>query len=170
MAIRRNSQPSTRCDSSLSGRCAAADQQGSILFGALFLAQGLCLAIVGVLQGRLGSGFRRRPREWIGVAFVACAAVAYPMIGALTGHANGELPMFGGTPCPVTIFTFGLLLLSTKPIPRFVFVVSFVWSLVGESAAVFLSIPQDWLLLASGLISIPLILVSESNTLSNQAT
>jgi len=144
--------------------------KAAYLFGALFVAQGLCLVIVGALQGRLSFGFRRSPREWVGVAFVAYAAVAYPMIGALTGHAAIELPMFGVTPCPVTIFTFGLLLLATKPIPRFVFVVPFVWSLVGGSAAVFLSIPQDWLLLVSGLISIPLILVSESNALSTRAT
>jgi hypothetical protein len=144
--------------------------KAAYLFGALFLAQGLSLAIVGVLQGRLSFGFRRSPREWIGVAFVAYAAVAYPMIGALTGHAYIELPMFGVTPCPVTIFTFGLLLLATKPIPRFVFVVPFVWSLVGGSAALLLGIPQDWLLLASGLISIPLILVSESEMLSARMT
>ena len=144
--------------------------KAAYLFGALFVAQGLCLVIVGALQGRLSFGFRRSLREWVGVAFVAYAAVAYPMIGALTGHAAIELPMFGVTPCPVTIFTFGLLLLATKPIPRFVFVVPFVWSLVGGSATVFLSIPQDWLLLVSGLISIPLILVSESNALSTRAT
>jgi hypothetical protein len=47
--------------------------------------------------------------------------------------------MFGVTPCPVTIFTFGLLL-------------------VGGSAAVLLQVPQDWLLLVSGCVALPLIL------------
>jgi len=140
------------------------------LFGALFLAQGLCLIVVGVLQRSLSFGFRRRLREWTGVAFVVYAAVAYPVIGALGGHAYSELPMFGVTPCPVTIFTFGLLLLATKPIPRLVFVVPFVWSLIGGSAAVLLSIPQDWLLLVSGFVSISIILVSERNALSAWAT
>lgn len=136
------------------------------LFGALFLAQGVCLAIVGVLQGLLRFGFRRSMRQWIGIAFLSYAAVAYPMIGILSGHAYVELPMFGVTPCPVTIFTFGMLLLATKPIPRLVLAVPFVWSLIGGSAAVLLSVPQDWLLLVSGLISIPLIVLSEREALS----
>jgi hypothetical protein len=88
------------------------------------------------------------------------------MIGILAGHAYGELPMFGITPCPVTIFTFGMFLLTTKPIPRWLLIISFVWSLIGGSAAFLLSVPQDWLLLVSGLISMPLIVFSDRNLLS----
>jgi hypothetical protein len=139
-------------------------------FAALFLAQGVCLAAVGVLQGRLGFGFRGNLRQWIGIAFLLYATVAYPIIGILSGHAYVELPMFGVTPCPVTIFTFGVLLLATKPIPRLVLAVPFVWSLIGGSAAVLLSVPQDWLLLVSGLISIPLIMFSERQSLSTRTT
>jgi hypothetical protein len=74
--------------------------------------------------------------------------------------------MFGITPCPVTIFTFGMFLLTTKPIPRWLLIISFVWSLIGGSAAFLLSVPQDWLLLVSGLISMPLIVFSDRNLLS----
>jgi Family of unknown function (DUF6064) len=88
------------------------------------------------------------------------------MIGILAGHAYGELPMFGITPCPATIFTFGMFLLTTKPIPRWLLIISFVWSLIGGSAAFLLSVPQDWLLLVSGLISMPLIVFSDRNLLS----
>src|SRR5260370_12258317 len=35
------------------------------------------------------------------------------------------MPMFGVTPCPVTIFTFGLLLLTVCPVPRWLFVIPF---------------------------------------------
>jgi hypothetical protein len=65
--------------------------------------------------------------------------------------------MFGVTPCPVTIFTFGLLLLTVRSVPRWLFVVPFVWSLIGGSAAILLNVPQDWLLLVSGCITVPLI-------------
>jgi Family of unknown function (DUF6064) len=144
--------------------------KAAYLFGALFVAQGFCLAIAGMLQRRPRFGFRRSPRQWIGIAFVVYATVAYPMIGALAGHAYVELPMFGVTPCPVTIFTFGVLLLATNPVPRLVFVIPFAWSLIGGSAPVLLSIPQDWLLLVSGLISIPLIVLSERNASSMRGT
>ncbi|HEY4985638.1 MAG TPA: DUF6064 family protein, partial [Bradyrhizobium sp.] len=86
---------------------------------------------------------------------------AYPAIGILMGHASEELPMFGVTPCPVTIFTFGMLLLATRPLRRLILVIPLLWSLIGGSAAILLGIPQDWLLLVSALPSIPLIVLSE---------
>jgi hypothetical protein len=140
--------------------------RAAYVFGALFLAQGLCLAIVGVLQGRLSFGFGQSRKQWVGAALIAYATVAYPLIGILAGHAYGELPMFGITPCPVTILTFGMFLLTTKPIPRWLLIIPFVWSLIGGSAAFLLSVPQDWLLLVSGLISMPLIVFSDRNLLS----
>ena len=67
--------------------------------------------------------------------------------------------MFGVTPCPVVIFTFGLFLLATRPVPVWLLVVPFIWSLIGGSAAILLGVQQDWLLLASGFIAVPLIVV-----------
>jgi hypothetical protein len=57
--------------------------------------------------------------------------------------------MFGVTPCPVTLFTFGVLLLSTVRVPRRILVVPVLWALIGGSASYLLHVPQDWLLLAS---------------------
>ena len=72
--------------------------------------------------------------------------------------------MFGVTPCPVTIFTFGMLLLTTERLPRWLLVIPFVWSLIGGSAAIVLDVTQDWLLLASGFIAIPLIVLRDRGT------
>jgi hypothetical protein len=58
--------------------------------------------------------------------------------------------MFGITPCPVTLFTLGLLLLTTAPVPAWLLVIPLLWAQVGGSAAFLLDIPQDWLLLFSG--------------------
>jgi len=135
--------------------------KAAYVFAALFVAQGVYFGVAGVLQGRLSFGLRRSLRQGVGLVFVLYATLAYPMIGILTGHAYDELPMFGVTPCPVTIFSFGLLLLATKPLPRLVLVIPLLWSLIGGSAAVLLGIPQDWLLLVSGLMSSWLIVLSE---------
>lgn len=67
------------------------------------------------------------------------------------------MPMFGITPCPVTIFTFGLFLLTTKPIPRRLLVIPVIWSLIAGSAAFLLAMPQDWLLLVSGVAVLALL-------------
>jgi hypothetical protein len=58
--------------------------------------------------------------------------------------------MFGIAPCPVTLFTFGLLLLARGPVAWWLLVIPVAWSLVGGSAAFLLHVPQDWVLLFSG--------------------
>lgn len=131
--------------------------QAAILFAVLFVAEGIVILHAG-FAGRLRFAFGRGASAWIGVAFILYAGVAYPLIGTAFGHAWPEMPMFGVTPCPVTIFTFGILLLATTPVPRRLLVIPFLWSLLGGSAAILLDVPQDWLLLASGFLALPLIL------------
>jgi len=55
----------------------------------------------------------------------------------------------------VTIFTFGLLLMATPPLSRWLLVIPSIWSLIGGSAAILLNVPR--LLLLSGIIAAPLI-------------
>jgi hypothetical protein len=88
---------------------------------------------------------------WLGWAFVIYASIIYPLIGLWTGHRYPGMPMFGITPCPVTIFTLGLLLLTTAPVSRWLLPIPFIWTLIGGSAAFLLGVPQDWLLLLSGI-------------------
>ena len=110
----------------------------------------------------LNFGFRADPAAWVGVLFVVYSAVLYPLIGISTGHHYPALPMFGVTPCPVTIFTLGMLLLTTNPPSGYLLAIPLLWSLIGGSAAILLQIPQDWLLLASGAITALLLLVRRS--------
>jgi hypothetical protein len=80
------------------------------------------------------------------------------LIGFGTGHRYPGMPMFGITPCPVTIFTFGLLLLTTPQVSRWLLPIPFIWSLIGGSAAFLLGVPQDWPLLLSGIAVLLLVL------------
>jgi hypothetical protein len=127
------------------------------LFALLFLLQALVLGYFGIFRDRLQSGFQADAAAWVGGLLVLYAAVAYPLIGVAIGHGYPQMPMFGVTPCPVTIFTFGMLLLTRQPLPRWTLVLPFAWSLIGGSAAFLLAVPQDWLLLASGFIAVVLI-------------
>ena len=88
------------------------------LFAVLFVVQGCYLIYAGAYRHQIRFGLRRGLAAWVGAAFVAYAAIAYPLIGIATGHRYPEMPMFGVTPCPVTIFTFGILLLTIGPVPR----------------------------------------------------
>ncbi|VTU30996.1 hypothetical protein H6CHR_03511 [Variovorax sp. PBL-H6] len=134
--------------------------EAAFLFGALFVLQGAGLFHNAVLRGRMDFGTSGRPTAWLGWALVIYAAVLYPLLGMWTGHRYPEIPMFGITPCPVTIFTFGLLLLTTTPVPRWMLVIPLFWSLVGGSAAILLGVAQDWLLLVSG-IAVPVIVLRD---------
>jgi hypothetical protein len=125
-------------------------------FGALFVVQGLLFGHAALVRADLRWAPRRGAVAWFGWALVAYSAVVYPLIG-VAGHGYPTMPMFGITPCPVTLFTFGVLLLAQGPVPRRLLVVPLLWALVGGSAAFLLAVPQDWPLLIGGLLVMPLL-------------
>lgn len=138
--------------------------QAAPIFGALFVAQGAVLAYVGVVRKQVRFDLNFGPAAIVGIGFIAYAAVFYPLLGIWTGHAYPEMPVFGVTPCPVTIFTFGLFLFATPPVSRWLLAIPFIWSVIGGSAAFLLDIPQDWLLLVSGVVAVPLVVARHSDS------
>jgi hypothetical protein len=124
------------------------------VFAALFVLQGLLFAAC-AWRGSLRFG-RRGVAAVLGWALALYALVAYPLLGLYAGHGYPQVPLFGITPCPLVLFTFGMLLLAER-VPRWLLVVPAAWSLVGGSAAFLLGVPQDWPLLFSGLAAFPLL-------------
>lgn len=135
--------------------------KAAFAFAGLFVVQGLALLYVGVVRDRLRFGARPGLLALLGAAFVAYSAILYPLIGIATGHAWPALPTFGVTPCPVTIFTFGLMLMTSRHFSYWLLVIPFVWSLIGGSAAVVLDVPQDWFLLFSGFIATSFLVIRD---------
>lgn len=88
----------------------------------------------------------------VGLALIAYAMAAYPVLGLALGLRYPAMPTFGITPCPLTLFTFGVLLLARSATPLWLLVIPVLWSLVGGSAAFLLRVPQDWVLLFSGIV------------------
>ena len=131
----------------------AAINKAAPVFAALFVLQAALFLYFGVITEGVKFRASRGPRAWVGWALIAYAAVLYPLIGFRLGHSFEEVPMFGITPCPVTIFTLGLLLLAA-PMPRGLLAIPFLWSLVGGSAAFLLGVPQDWVLLLAGIVAL----------------
>jgi hypothetical protein len=131
-------------------------------FAAFFVLQGIALIYAGATQ-RLDASNERGWVVWLGWCLVIYALVVYPSIGMAFGHRYPELPMFGITPCPVTIFTFGVLLLVRPGVPWWVAMIPLAWSLIGGSAAFLLDVPQDWLLLLSGAVAAPTVLLRRAH-------
>jgi len=144
--------------------------KAAYIFAALFIVEGCYLVYAGVYRDQIRFGLRPILATAVGISLIAYTAIAYPLIGVATGHRYPEMPMFGVTPCPVTIFTFGMLLLTLRPVPSWLFVIPFVWSLIGGSAAILLNVPQDWLLLVSGFIAAPLMFFRDRQPLQSAAS
>ena len=126
-------------------------------FGALFVLQAALLIWIGTVRGELA--FRRPAcamRLALSLLLVGYAMVLYPLIGAWTGHRYPAAPAFGVTPCPVTIFSFGLLALAeARPLWRWLtLAVPVLWAIIGGSAAVLLGVQQDWMLPVAAVLTL----------------
>lgn len=129
------------------------------LFGALFVAEAAALVWSGVVRGRIVFEVAGGARLVAGAGMIVYALAVYPAIGALAGHAYPDAPLFGVAPCPTTIFTFGLLLM-TRRFPWAVAVVPLLWSAFGSVAAFRFGIVEDLGLLASGIVTLGFVLAA----------
>ena len=124
------------------------------LFAAAFVAEAALLALAPLLFRDLRFSVRADARSRLGLALAAYAMVLYPALGALAGHAWPAVPVFGVAPCPTAIFTIGMLLLAPWRAARWLLIVPVLWSAVGGSAATLLGVPQDYGLIAAGLVTL----------------
>jgi len=105
-------------------------------------------------RGRLRFGFSLRDaRSRMGVVMVAFSMVVYPLVGMVSGHGYPNGPVFGLTPCPLVIFTFGMLLFTERTLPKHLVIVPLLWALIGSTAALGLGIREDIGLLVSGIVA-----------------
>jgi hypothetical protein len=132
------------------------------LFGALFVLQAIFFAVE-AFRGRVAYTFSiRKMRSRMGVIMVLFSSVIYPIIGAASGHGYPNGPVFGLTPCPLVIFTFGTLLLTDRTLPKYLVAIPLMWALVGSTAARALGIHEDTGLLVTGLLATTMLLTRRS--------
>jgi hypothetical protein len=128
------------------------------LFSLLFIVQGLFFFIYGFVRSEFSFSYRGNVLNYFGIAFLVYSLIIYPVLGHLLGHRYPYSPTFG-LPCPTTIFTFGLLLFADKKISVWILIIPFLWSVLGFSAALNLTIYEDFGLIAAGLFGSILILL-----------
>lgn len=129
-------------------------------FGGLFVLNGLIFIFAGTVKDELRFRLDGRWIRIVGYIFMAYAIIIYYLLGIALGDSYPRIPMFPVTPCPLTIFTFGLLLLSEKPVRWYVWLIPLIWSIIGFTAAVRFGIRQDFGLLAAGILGVILIRLS----------
>lgn len=134
--------------------------QAAFLFGTLFILQGLLIAVFGGFRSDLKFIADEKAKVAAGLILIIYAMVLYPLLAYHSGHVYPRSPTFPFTPCPLTIFTFGVLLLAKSPVKWYLWITPFLWSLVGFTAALRLSMYEDFGLLISGVVGLILILHS----------
>jgi hypothetical protein len=136
----------------------ASINSAAYVFGALFLLQAGIFAYAGLVRRHLAFRLRRDRYGLTGAALVFYAIALYPLLGVTLGHGYPHNPAFGLAPCPTTIFTFGLLLWTDRPVPKSLLVIPTLWALVGVAAALTLGMVEDAGLLAAAFATVGLLL------------
>ncbi|MFO7663045.1 MAG: DUF6064 family protein [Chloroflexota bacterium] len=125
------------------------------LFGALFIVQGLAFLY---LAGRapLSFGFRTDIYGLIGLLLALFGLVGYPIFGYLMGDSFPQVAIVGA-PCPATILTFGLLLMTRERVPWPVLIIPFLWA-VSAVVPISAGMWADVVLLTGGIFGTVMII------------
>ncbi|NTW49702.1 MAG: hypothetical protein HGB19_08270 [Chlorobiales bacterium] len=136
-------------------------------FGAIFIVQ-VALFLWMAVQGKISYQFLLGWREAIGMGFAIYGLFIYHVVGIFYGHLYPSTPTFG-TPCPTTIFTFGILLMATG-VPRYLLIIPGLWSVIGFMAALQLGIREDFGLLVAGVVGTAILLIAKPRGVSPTAS
>jgi hypothetical protein len=129
------------------------------VFGAMFILQGFFF-LAGVARPRISFGFKRDWYAVVGLLFIAYAMLGYPLVGYLIGHIYPQSPPFGLTPCPLTVFTFGLYLLTDRKVPWGLLIIPLFWGL-GGVLPVSVGILEDIGLIVAGVVGTVLLVLRD---------
>ena len=130
--------------------------KAAIVFGAFFVLQGILFFIAGVLKQQLTFCLTSNLYGIVGSVILVYALIGYPLLGYCLGHRYPATSTLG-LPCPTTIFTFGMLLWTSRRVPLYVLAIPLAWAFLGLWAAISLGMIEDLGLLVAGLMGSMLI-------------
>ena len=140
--------------------------KAAYIFGGLFILQGIMFAGCGLIRKKLSFAHTKSTSNIAGIILITYALIIYPVLGHNLGHAYPYSPTFG-LPCPTTIFTLGILLFANKKMPMHLLIIPLLWSVIGFTAALTLTIYEDIGLLVASLTATTLLLISNKNLKAN---
>jgi hypothetical protein len=128
-------------------------------FAVLCTLQGI-LFLISIKNPRISFNFNRTAYAVVGLVLIAYAMLGYPLIGYVIDHVYPQSLSFGLTPCPVTVFTFGMFLLAVNKIPKQFLIIPLLWALSGVIPAS-IGILEDIGLIAAGVLAAALIFLRD---------
>jgi hypothetical protein len=127
--------------------------KAAYLFGALFILQGGLFIVHANLKKNMEFRFTGSGMHYIAYLFIFYGLLLYPFIG-FSQQQLADRTISLGLPCPTTIFTFGLLMLTGRKIPLYLLIIPGLWSVVGLSATINFGIFQDFMLIVVAVTAI----------------
>jgi hypothetical protein len=121
------------------------------VFGSFFVAQAVVLLLAAWPDDRL-----ERPSgisAVAGASILIYALLLYPIAGLAAGQRYPAFPTFGA-PCPVTLFTFGVVCLFATGISRAVIAIPVLWVLISSYAAIGFHVLEDFGLPVAALATV----------------
>lgn len=131
----------------------------SYAYAVLYIIQGI-IFFTGIFKPKLFFQFKPNIYSVIGILFIVYSMVGYFLVGYFLGHIYPQSLSFIIAPCPTVVFTFGMLLLTDKKVPKYVLIIPLLWSICGI-IPVHLGILEDIGLIISGVVGTTLILVRD---------
>jgi hypothetical protein len=128
-------------------------------FAVLLIAQGILFSM-NVFTARLSYHLGSNVYSVIGILFILYAMVGYPVVGYFLGHIYPRALPFGLAPCPTSVFTFGLFMLTDKKVPKSFLVIPLLLA-ISAFVPVSIGILEDIGLIIAGLVGIPMILLRD---------
>ena len=130
----------------------------ALVFGVLFVIQSVGFFCCALRRTRLHfKAPRTEPRTLLGGFVLTYALILYPLIGRAIGHHWPFTPTFGA-PCPLVLFTFGLLFWTEAGRPRRLLIIPLIWALIGSSAVLEFGMYEDTALLITALYAAAVLL------------
>jgi hypothetical protein len=111
------------------------------IFATMFVLQAVGLSWLVVKRPSIAFVLGSTIRGKMAAGFLVYA-IAYPLLVWMSGVEFPRAPVFA-LPCPTVLFTAGILLATNPPVPRWLYVVPVLWSLIGGSAAWLFGVTPD---------------------------
>jgi hypothetical protein len=136
------------------------------VFAGFFVVQAFLFVLAAIRPGNLRLSAAPTLRWVLGLAAIVYAMAVYPVMGIWAGHGGMAGPMFGVAPCPTTIFTLGILMMTRGRWVVLLSIIPVLWSLIGLAAALQLGIPEDLGLPVAGAVLIAVLAATALQELS----
>jgi hypothetical protein len=131
-------------------------------FGVLFMIEAALFIYFGTIKKGVEFDLENNIGKNLGIFLFLYSLLLYPLITIGTGHGYPALPTFG-VPCPTTIFTIGILLLTNlNKTPKTLLIVPILWTFIATTAALKLEVYADILLIVSSMLLGASLLTSKS--------